>query len=245
MVLALGLVGCAGGGAGTTATSGAGGAGSGSGGAGGGSGGAIALEVPLTLEERAGVTRVAEPVTSGLPLAPGAVRDTAALWIADPRGRPVPAQFRVEGRWPDGSIRWLLCDFQADVPANGTVRYRLRAGGGANPAPAQSVQVRTLQTGLEIETGPARFRLASAPFRLFDEVWIGQRQLVAPDPASGIVVTGAGSPAVVYRGERVRRMSVLDRGPLRVRVRVEGEHVASSGATLCRYTLDLVFHAGR
>ncbi|MGQ9663448.1 MAG: RIFT barrel domain-containing protein [Kiritimatiellia bacterium] len=78
------------------------------------------LEVKLTVEERLGLARRNEPVTSGVPLPKGAVKDTTALRLLDENGKVVPVQFGVANRWwDDGSIKWLHVDFQPSVPANG------------------------------------------------------------------------------------------------------------------------------
>jgi hypothetical protein len=82
---------------------------------------AQSLDVPLTVEETAGVDRVGEPVTFGVPAPRGLVRDVARLRLYGPGGKPVPASFRVVSRWWDDaatqvqSIRWLHADFFADV----------------------------------------------------------------------------------------------------------------------------------
>ncbi len=51
--------------------------------------GAATLDVPLTVEEPAGVARQAEPLTFGVPLPRGLIRDVARLRLVDPDGRAV------------------------------------------------------------------------------------------------------------------------------------------------------------
>ena len=50
-----------------------------------------ALEIPLTVEEAAGVERVSNAVNSGVPLPRGAVKDAAALRLLDAQSEPVLA----------------------------------------------------------------------------------------------------------------------------------------------------------
>ena len=47
------------------------------------------LSINLNLAERAGVKRVNQPVAGGIPLPPGAVRNTNRLAVVDAAGRPV------------------------------------------------------------------------------------------------------------------------------------------------------------
>jgi len=102
--------------------------------------GSGSLNVPLTVRETTGVARNDESVTSGVPI-PSSLNltDLSVLRLLDASGRPVPAQFIPLARWAGAPgdtskpVRWLLVDFQASLPANGTATYRLVSSGGALP----------------------------------------------------------------------------------------------------------------
>lgn len=92
------------------------------------------FRVPLLVAEDEGVARIAEPVSGGIPLPRGAVRDPAELVVLDPAGSPVPCQAHQLGiGWPDGSLKWVLIQFQASVAPKEVARYALgtRAVGSA------------------------------------------------------------------------------------------------------------------
>ncbi len=84
-------------------------------------------EHQLTLEAPAGIPPDGFPVTSGVPLPMGAVRDVNALSLKDPRGRLVPLQTEVMNLWEDGSVRWALLDFIAKGVKHGD-RFTLSWG---------------------------------------------------------------------------------------------------------------------
>jgi hypothetical protein len=86
--------------------------------------------VPLTVRNPLELARVHAPVTSGVPFPPGHLTAAKNVRLLDQRGREVPVQTEVLSRWPDGSIRWLLLDFQADAPAEGVGTYTLEYGEG-------------------------------------------------------------------------------------------------------------------
>ncbi len=86
-------------------------------------------EVRLRVSESAGISRENWPVTRGVPLPKGALGNLDSVGVEDADGRTVPAQFRVLSRWPEGSLKWVLSDFQADVPANGEAVYTFCYGG--------------------------------------------------------------------------------------------------------------------
>jgi PcRGLX-like N-terminal RIFT barrel domain/Beta-L-arabinofuranosidase, GH127 catalytic domain len=124
---------------------------------------APSLAVPLTVSETAGVRRRAFPTTAGVPLPPGVVRSIEQVWLADPAGRPTLVQAEPLERWPDGSVRWLLLDFLADVPAGGHATYTLRGGPSRAPPPGPSViRVRLTGDGRAIDTGALSATLPAA-----------------------------------------------------------------------------------
>src|SRR3990172_12465458 len=76
-----------------------------------------AAEVRITVEEPSGTPRRGWPVTSGIPLPQGEMRDPGAAALLTADGRQLPLQTEALVRWPDGSVRWLLLDFQLDLSA--------------------------------------------------------------------------------------------------------------------------------
>jgi len=68
--------------------------------------------------------RRGEPVTVGVPRPRGVLRDAENLACIGPHGG-VPLQTEVLERWPDGSVRWVLCDVLMDSQGNGATGYRL------------------------------------------------------------------------------------------------------------------------
>ena len=65
------------------------------------------------------------PVTGGVPLPEGAAPDGTHFALFDENSKPVPCQSSILARWNDGSVRWVLLDFQAEPPANGMAYFKL------------------------------------------------------------------------------------------------------------------------
>ena len=61
--------------------------------------------------------RTAEPCFTAVPFAKGTFTDGMRLRILD-GGKEVLSQSKVTGRYADGSVRYLFCRFEADLPAN-------------------------------------------------------------------------------------------------------------------------------
>ena len=71
---------------------------------------AAARQVKLTLTERGGIERIDEPVTCGVPIPKGQLRDVKRARLMQ-GGREIPAQFRAVGLWRPavtvvGSAAW-------------------------------------------------------------------------------------------------------------------------------------------
>ena len=86
---------------------------------------AAAEEITLTIRNRLAIERTDEPITSGVPLTQGFCRDATELTLLGLDDRPVPAQILVTNRYRDGSPRWVLLDFDADLASSGEAVYRL------------------------------------------------------------------------------------------------------------------------
>jgi len=84
-------------------------------------------ELSITIQDMAGLdTR--RPVTGGVPIVEGAAPRDSVFVLRDEQGNTVPLQTSVLARWKDGSVRWLLLDFQSQPPANGKLNYVLSWG---------------------------------------------------------------------------------------------------------------------
>lgn len=92
------------------------------------------VTAPIGVEEGSGLARAGWPVRCGVPFAQGMVAKDASFELTGPDGRPVPLQVAPMATWLDGSVKWLLVDFPATVPANGHVFYTLTGKSGTMPA---------------------------------------------------------------------------------------------------------------
>lgn len=201
----------------------------------------------LVVRNGADAEQVDAPVTLGVPWPAGALPAPDTLRLYDPSGAERPLQTQVLSRWPDGSVQWLLLDFQASVPRKATAAWRLDYGVAPRAEPfASPLAVREDAGQVAIATGAATFRLSKDRFALFDDVTLeGQdHPLVAPHgEEDGLSLEPVGGrPLFSSRGPA--KAEVETRGPVRVAVRAEGKFHAADGATLGDYVARLHFAAG-
>ena len=121
--------------------------------------GAATLDVTLRVKNGLDVPRTGEPVTSGVPIPESlGLLNPGDVALIGPDGMAVPVQATPLARWGGGPddldrpIRWLLVDFQADVPTHGIASYRLTTD-GASPAPAHPVTVTDAGDAVTIDMG--------------------------------------------------------------------------------------------
>ncbi|HOX05647.1 MAG TPA: hypothetical protein PK280_04520 [Planctomycetota bacterium] len=184
------------------------------------------LSVKLNLTERAGVARTAEPVSGGVPLPAGAIKDVSELAVLDAAGKPVPAQFAVLNRhWDsDGKPpKWVLVSFQADVPASGKAAYTLVTG-GKNPAPIAGVSVKQEAGAVAVSTGALDAVIDTAKLSLFKSAKVGGKELVGDGAEAGFIVEGMDGVRYCSTKDLVEplKVTVLESGPVRANVLVEG-----------------------
>ncbi len=201
----------------------------------------LPARVKITVTEAAGVARVAFPFSRGIPFPAGQHKDLAAHQVFAPGGKAVPTQSRVLSRWPDGTVKWLLVDFQADVSAGGQSHYELGPGSARPPRHPTPVSVQETQDLISVDTGPLQFSVSKHRFSLIEEASHEGRQIVRP---------GAGDSTVTIRESRLEpdgkrylyglgggvcraslatdayRAVVEEAGPLRAVVRCDGAYDA-------------------
>jgi hypothetical protein len=184
-----------------------------------------AVDIPLTITNREAVAKDGEPITTGVPFAEGVLRNTALVRLMS-GSTEVPAQYLPTAHWPDGSIRWLLLDFQMNLSASGSSQVTLQTG--AAPAAVSGIVIDDQPGSLTVNTRATSYSFSKSEFSLGGrsfQVTSGGRTYRAV-PASG-------------------GWSVEERGPMKCVVRVEGNWLEGSNSLandLIRFRARLVFY---
>jgi len=201
------------------------------------------VEVPLTVTERAGVARVGNHVNSGVPLPVGAVKDVGELGLYTADGTPVNAQITERCRWlKDNSLKFVTVHFACDLPAKGTMKYVLKSQPADFVAPIKTTATADAVT---VDTGVLKFVVKKTNYTLFDQVWLGEAEVVAPGTAKVTLVATEGDYKVAAKiatvnqeGEPFETMAVAktieleENGPVRAVVKVTGSFMKGDGKTL-------------
>jgi len=184
------------------------------------------------------------PVTGGVPLARGALKDASRVRLTA-GGRAVPLQKQVLAWWPDGSVKWLLLDFQAPVGRTGFV---LEYGEGVRRGEEnvkkrekeRKITAREAAGGVTVDTGLVAFRVAAEGSGFIDELSYRGKQIFRAAKGRRLNFMDAlhtASPADYHPMDRYLRDAKLDpsklvvtgvklelAGPLRAVVVVDGRY---------------------
>ncbi len=189
----------------------------------------------LTARPTSGVPRRGEPITVGVPLPRGRVRDVATLVAV--AGQVLPTQTRALEHWSDGSVRWALLDTRVDLPPEGAeilVRDDLPA-----PVPLHPLVLRLSPRQASIASGPCRIDLDLDHGQPFTAVLEGARPVFDAPLTAVLLRDVEGHPMPV----RYAAIEAEVTGPLRVVLRVDGAATGPHGVRL-NVSLRLSFLAG-
>lgn len=172
-----------------------------------------AISIPIRVDEPAQVARKAAPVSGGIPIPRGLLPDRTleALRLVDRNGKLVSSFQRpvVLGRWDDGSARWLLLNFLADVPSAGSAAFTLTAG-AAVPAPRGGITVRETAEAFTVDTGKLKAVINKQRFTFLEEIWVDANgdgtyaaaEQVVDGPGEMFIDLDAQPPGPADAGER-------------------------------------------
>jgi hypothetical protein len=199
------------------------------------------VDISLLLEERAGINRLHEPVTIGLPFPQGMVSDIGCLTLWDASGCQLPLQAHPLANWFNGSVKWVLLDFQADLAANRQTTYQLRlVSGESTQCQSPSLSVQESEEQIVVDTGKATFFLNRQLCKPFDRVVMEEAELIATQGSSFVLT----DDRVQIYLPHINDVAVETKGPLRVTIRARGEMQSAARKSLAHFLVRLNFHAG-
>jgi len=206
-------------------------------------GGAKRADVPLRVENPHDFPVAACPISSGVPFAKGELGDVEHMRLLDSTGSAVPMQSLPLSRWEDGSVKWALVSFQADVAAAQTAVYTLEYGSETVPFVSDSpLRVKTTGDVITVTTGALEMvfdaRQSGLPVRgaLNGRPVLGQ-------PMEARLVAEEGRP--YDSNNPADLLEVEESGPVRAVIHSKGHHRSEDGESFFEYESRFVFYAGK
>lgn len=198
------------------------------------------LNVPVILRETAGIPRLQEPVTVGIPIPKGMLAENGRLSLIDNDQSIIPLQSTPLAQWPDGSIKWLLLDFQARIEAGQTKELSLNSVVDLPSLHGDIVSIDEAENKLIVDTGPTTFHIPTDTFKPFSQVLIGKAECLAGQCSITALIDSNGreSDTVISAWEWEMR------GPIRSTVKITGNFLNSEREELLAFIARLSFFAG-
>ncbi len=180
--------------------------------------------------------RHSEPVSIGVACPRGAVQRADRWGLTDQSGRAVPVQTTTLDRWGDGSVRWLLAEFQADVRQ--AASFYALAPEDLMPPDGPAILIEHAGEVIRVRTGVATFDVPRS----------GPGFIAAADVGEASQLRSTAITAEDDRGHKyafsVRRATIVRAGSLRAVLRLEGGLRSASGESWLDASVRLQFHAG-
>jgi len=188
----------------------------------------------------------AEHITIGVPFPKGALSSTdeIALFSGDDE---IFCQKSVTGRWPDGSIRWVLLDFQTDVDCSIDQELRLCYGDGVSSDSNfdSPIVLRETRERIEVDNGILRFAIPKDGFNLFDSLSLSDIEVISTGQSHGFSVTDRKGRKFSTIFDPSPRIEVELSGPLRTVIRARGSHSEPGGRRFIDYNVRIHVRAGK
>lgn len=199
--------------------------------------------IELLFEKLSRYPRIGEPCSIAIPFAQGALTDPAKTLIVEGE-RPVPLQRKVTAIWPDGSVKWLLVHFLADLPGNQKKSFYFSIQEPLEVLPENPVFVTEAEGRMSIRTGTATIELSNAGEKgIFHRVEVGGYGFEKDEFKGPDIYSPEGKPWSVEVGRK--GWKIIENGPVRAVVETEGKHRDSSGQAWIDYVLRLYTYAGK
>lgn len=199
--------------------------------------------VKLLLWEPSGVNRPAWPITVGVPFPKGALRKPSlvSLWDGD---RELQMESRILSEWPDGSVRWLLIDFQTDLMGNQRKHISLRFDGRARRSakPSVTVEVKEEADMITVLNGDMAVVFKQGGRMPFDALLHQGRSILKESDAFCAVSENGKTFHAANAGVKAR---VESRNALRVVIRCDGKFTASDCSSCLDLTTRVYIYAGK
>ena len=203
---------------------------------------AVSERLILSVRNSTDVARHSAPVRSGVPFPQGVLGSSRTMRLLDSSGSEIALQTRTLGRWRDGTVKWALVDFQADVPVSSEAKYTLEYGSAVSRGMYEKpLRVSEDESGVTVDTGRLRIRWDRSEFGPFSEITRGGEGYI---DGSDIVVTGTDGQEHRSSNAEADLLEIEESGPLHCIVRVEGSHVSEDGAQLLRSVFRVHAYAG-
>jgi hypothetical protein len=201
-------------------------------------------KIVITTEESAGMERIMEPVTFGIPFPKGYLKEKTHLGIYDSKGNTIPFQIKILSNWQEQSVKWALLDILVNCEPKSAVNYYLILKDQPFLEEGQhydSIKIEESNSSITIDTEKAIFIIDKKTFMPFRQVNI-----------SGVNVIDQSNSCMMLKDEfnreytpKIKNISIETRGLIRSTVKAQGQFVYKDGSVFSDFLARASFYAGK
>lgn len=193
---------------------------------------------PLVLQVKADDRwkRNHEPLTCGIPFPRGVLKDAASLELLQEHSS-LPLQSNILDTWPDGSIRWLLLDWQASYQGNSN--FLLQNNTTPAKASQQSLSISAATNRFTINNGVGVFTISTQP----GDHLLSFRSEEHSEELSCASLHVTDSQGRIYQ-PLIQCIEKELTGSLRTVIKLHGHLIDSTSSTLCDLLIRFHFYTG-
>lgn len=173
----------------------------------------------IIIEEFAGIDRVSEPVTMGIPIPEGLFPACSQLSLEDPVLGSIPVQVKFLSTWADKSPKWVLLDFQVSVNSGETKELELFWSEPENSlVDPFLMEIREIDNIITVDTGAGIYCVNTKIFKPFESINISGNEILNP-ARTGVILTDEADTEYL---PHITNYVIDASGPLRTTLRMEG-----------------------
>jgi hypothetical protein len=177
------------------------------------------------------------PVTYGVPLPESVLIPGRELALKTAKGALLPVQVKSLETWPDGSIKWLLLDFELPLTPNEEGQLILVAD--AHPPATSDLSVTETPERITVTTNRLRAVFSKTEFALFASYQVNAGEILLP--GSDIVVEDLNGKRYYASLARTLQVRLAEQGPLRTVIEVTGRHTAEDDSEMLSFRVRYTF----
>jgi hypothetical protein len=202
-------------------------------------------KIPLEVDTGGTPASSGFPVSSGIPFPFAHIYSTDQLQLIDASGKKTPAQFNILSSWHDRSIKSVLVTFFPENTGDKFKQYWIEYKNPSAPQSSSEMKSITLTQDIHqitVDTGAAKFAISKEHFTLFDQVYIGQTE-VLKSPGDLVFEdnkTGGTFRSSLFERKDGYKVSIVEDGPLRTVLKAEGKARGMAGCQTEDRDRDLV-----
>lgn len=197
--------------------------------------------VSIDIVETHGIRRLKEPVAIGVPFAEGELLNPSALKLVDESGHGLPIAMTPLSTWENGSVKWLLLNFNVDAEAKDRKSFWIESTSENDSPiwPDDPIHLEEKDDTLWVKTGEFEFLVSKMGSLSIRRICVGERDVLSK-PSECIMTDGVGG---IWK-TRIDRFVIERNNLLTCILYFEGDFIHDDKIHGLRFKSRLHFYSG-